>query len=278
MPIDTDCNFKCGHGFALIGSSSRVCLPLSEWDGLQTVCKQILCPALPKIPFGIYEPEDCEGSKSSLGTNCSISCMEGFALKGPSMKICSGKRIGVWSNKNKHPKCIDFQPPKIICPEDYSIEMLVNETYGILRELRQPNVTDNSEKDVSITAIPVISQDGTLLPKGSHNFSFIAVDTFNNEASCNVTVTVVDKTPPVWDNCVDPDVIKVRPDKLFVEWEEPTAYDNSNESVKVSSSLQPGELPPGIYQVNYTAMDSSNNTNLCRLNITVEGKKLSLVF
>lgn len=40
MPIDTDCKFKCGPGFYMIGSATRNCLPLSKWDGLQTTCKR----------------------------------------------------------------------------------------------------------------------------------------------------------------------------------------------------------------------------------------------
>lgn len=40
MPIDTDCNFKCGPGFYMVGSGMRNCLPLSKWDGLQTACKR----------------------------------------------------------------------------------------------------------------------------------------------------------------------------------------------------------------------------------------------
>lgn len=272
MPIDTDCNFKCGHGFALVGSSSRVCLPLSQWDGLQTTCKQILCPALPAIPFVIYDPADCEGQKSSLGTNCSISCMNGFRLKGPSLKTCNGKRNGVWTNKNRHPKCIDIQSPKITCPEHYNVLMEANDTYALVMELRKPlMVTDNSQMTVSVASVPAIGEKGTRLAKGSHNFTYFAVDNFNNEASCSFVVTVIDATPPVWENCVDPEVIKTRPDRLFVDWEEPTVYDNSNESVTVQSSLKKGELMPGVYQVNYTAVDSSNNSNSCVLNITVEG-------
>lgn len=42
MPIDTDCKFKCGPGFYMIGSATRNCLPLSKWDGLQTACKRNL--------------------------------------------------------------------------------------------------------------------------------------------------------------------------------------------------------------------------------------------
>ena len=41
MPIDTDCNFKCGPGYYIIGSGMRNCLPLSKWDGLQTICKRM---------------------------------------------------------------------------------------------------------------------------------------------------------------------------------------------------------------------------------------------
>lgn len=271
MPIDTDCNFKCGYGFALVGSSSRVCLPLSKWDGLQTICKQILCPALPNIPFGIYDPADCEGSKSSLGTNCSISCIEGFQLKGPSLKTCNGKRNGVWSNKNKHPKCIDVQAPNITCPENYTVPMEMNETYALVMQLRAPLVSDNSKVNVSFTSVPAIGERGTRLGKGSHNFTFFAVDNFNNEASCSFSVTVVDNTPPVWENCVDPEVIKITPDRIFVDWEEPVVYDNSNETVVITATMRPGELLPGVYQVNYTAVDSANNTNSCTMTITVEG-------
>lgn len=42
MPIDTDCKFKCGIGYYMIGSQTRNCLPLSKWDGLQTACKRKL--------------------------------------------------------------------------------------------------------------------------------------------------------------------------------------------------------------------------------------------
>lgn len=40
MPVDTECNFKCGPGFTMTGSSTRNCLLLSKWDGIQTGCKR----------------------------------------------------------------------------------------------------------------------------------------------------------------------------------------------------------------------------------------------
>lgn len=42
MPFDTDCSFKCGPGFYMVGSTKRNCLPLSKWDGLQTACKRTM--------------------------------------------------------------------------------------------------------------------------------------------------------------------------------------------------------------------------------------------
>lgn len=38
--IDTECEFSCGFGFYLIGSSKRHCLPIGRWDGLQASCKR----------------------------------------------------------------------------------------------------------------------------------------------------------------------------------------------------------------------------------------------
>lgn len=68
---------------------------------------EILCSPLPKITsFGVYEPTDCSEQKVSHGSNCSLICPPGFEIKGPSTKSCSGKRTGVWSNKNKTPKCV----------------------------------------------------------------------------------------------------------------------------------------------------------------------------
>lgn len=50
MPIDTDCKFKCGPGYYMIGSAIRNCLPLSKWDGLQTTCKR----KIHSFPFFIF--------------------------------------------------------------------------------------------------------------------------------------------------------------------------------------------------------------------------------
>lgn len=283
MPIDTDCNFKCGMGYYLVGSGSRNCLPLSKWDGLQTACKQIVCSPLPRIPFGQYDPTDCDESKSSHGTNCTIQCLDGFELKGPTAKVCNGKRNGVWSNKNKNPKCVDVTAPNITCPANYSLVLEATESHVVIKELKQPTIVDNSNLNVTFWSKPALKENGTMLPRGDHVFTYVTVDAFKNKARCNFTISVLDVTPPVLDNCIDPEVIKIRSNNTLVEWDEPIVYDNSNEPINVTQSLKPGNISTGVHVVNYTAVDMSNNVNFCILNVTVEGKlensyKLILIF
>lgn len=67
---------------------------------------EILCPTLPEVKFGQYDPTDCTSQKAVHGSNCTLSCDAGFEVKGPSIKSCAGKRTGVWSNRNKIPKCV----------------------------------------------------------------------------------------------------------------------------------------------------------------------------
>jgi sushi, von Willebrand factor type A, EGF and pentraxin domain-containing protein 1 len=93
---------------------------------------EILCQPLPKIPFGSYSSEDCTDQKSFYGTNCTISCEEGFEVKGPSFKNCVGNRNGAWTQKNKIPRCVDVMPPIISCPDDYLIELNGNKSYVLL--------------------------------------------------------------------------------------------------------------------------------------------------
>ena len=56
--------------------------------------------------FGGYDPTDCAVQKALHGSNCTIVCPDGFDVKGPAMKTCTGRRTGVWSNRNKTPKCV----------------------------------------------------------------------------------------------------------------------------------------------------------------------------
>lgn len=61
-----------------------------------------------------------------------MTCDEGFEIKGLAFKACGGTRNGVWSQKNKIPRCIDVTPPNIVCPRNYSIELNGNKSFILL--------------------------------------------------------------------------------------------------------------------------------------------------
>ncbi|KXJ84393.1 hypothetical protein RP20_CCG009862 [Aedes albopictus] len=278
MPIDTDCSFKCGHGFYLAGSNSRNCLPLSKWDGLQTSCKQILCSPLPKIPFGEYDPTDCAEQKSAHGSNCTLICNFGFELKGgPSTKSCGGKRNGVWTQKTKTPRCVDITPPHLMCPNNYTLPMHDDFSYALVKRLNRPYVFDNGGDNFTFWTKPAIKDSGTKLYNGTHLFTYVAVDSFKNKAKCNFTVTVIDKTAPVIENCNDPAPFYISSlenhNETMITWDEPIIFDNSDNNVTVTRSIDFGYLDVGDYQVIYRAEDASGNSAECVLNITIKEYK-----
>ncbi|XP_058127266.1 sushi, von Willebrand factor type A, EGF and pentraxin domain-containing protein 1-like [Anopheles ziemanni] len=274
MPIDTECAFKCGQGFYLKGSHNRYCLPLSKWDGLQTTCTQILCPALPKVAFGTYDPTDCAEAKSAFGANCTLVCDFGFEMKGgPSTKQCGGRRTGVWS-KTKTPRCIDIVPPYIECPGNYTVLLDDDYPYAVVRRLQQPYVFDNSGDNYTYWSKPALKDGGSRLPLGDHQFTYVAVDAFKNKARCSFTVSVIDQTPPVLEQCVDPPVQYIsdasNPQELLVQWDEPVVYDNAgSDNVTLTVSHSPGYLAVGVHHVLYRAVDTSGNEAECTVKVEV---------
>lgn len=149
-----------------------------------------------------------------------------------------------------------------------------NDSFALLRELKPVNVSDNSELNVTIWTKPVIKEDGIKLIIGSHNFTYLAVDAFKNKEKCNFTVTVIDKTPPVLENCFDQEFFvtnsQVKDKESFIEWEDPIIFDYSNGNLTVNKSLQFGYLSFGVHSVNYNVTDEAGNSNQCTLNITVK--------
>lgn len=172
---------------------------------------------------------------------------------------------------------LDITPPNIECPENFTITLLPQQNFSILATLPGPNITDNSNLNVSFWAEPAISDSGIHLSLGVHNFTYHAMDAFNNKAFCYFYITVVDDNPPVFENCINPPdvVINLTNDNNttgWVEWDDPVVYDNSNGNISLWQSLQPNYLGLGIYEVKYIATDAHNNSNSCVVNVTVKGE------
>jgi CUB/sushi domain-containing protein len=106
---------------------------------------------LPKIPNGNYDTDECFEQKSPFGTNCTITCDDGFELKGPTTKTCESKngRNGVWSQKNKVTRCADILPPNIICPDNYTLELSGNKSFILLSSFHPLKVMEGNENIIS---------------------------------------------------------------------------------------------------------------------------------
>lgn len=263
------------------------------------VFSEILCNVLPPVSFGHYDPTDCTDQKLAHGTNCTLICDAGFEAKGPSSKVCGGKKTGVWSHRNKQPKCVDVLPPNLICPDNFTVAMADDSDFTLVKIFPPPNVTgnhtlhrifqrrkkfksplvslaDNSGDEITYWMKPAVMADGAKLTMGEHTFNYVAIDAFKNKAKCNFTITVLDITPPIMENCVNPPEIYIptsptaSPNRTFVDWDPPIVYDNSNTEVNVTQSPQAGHLGIGVHQVTYRGVDLAGNENVCVMNVTVK--------
>lgn len=193
---------------------------------------------------------------------------------------------------------LDVLPPELKCPEDFTVAMTDDSDYALVTIFPPPNVTgnhtlrrilrkrkksnqplvplaDNSGGEITYWMKPAVKADGAKLTMGEHTFTYVAVDAFKNKAKCNFTITVLDITPPIIENCVNPSEIYIpvtptaSPNHTFIDWDPPIVYDNSNTEVNVTQSPLAGHLGIGVHQVTYHAVDLAGNENNCVMNVTV---------
>ncbi|KAL1489564.1 hypothetical protein ABEB36_013517 [Hypothenemus hampei] len=270
LPVDAICSFKCQKGTFLIGSAQRTCLPITQWDGLRTLCKPIKCNSLLPIKHGRLEPPSCNSGKQEYGKVCNIICDEGFEPTGPTNKTCGDG--GIWNKKHQEPTlCIDETPPNLKCPENITSTTLPGTNYGQV-SWNEPHVTDNSGLEVSLWIKPgIINITEYKFVIGLTPITYFAQDVFNNAITCKFYVEILDKEPPSIEDCISPVpfLIPKITEEIKVSWDEPNIFDNS-QNVFVTKSHEFGSLKIGTTLVTYTAKDPSGNINVCNLNITLE--------
>ncbi|XP_034255699.1 sushi, von Willebrand factor type A, EGF and pentraxin domain-containing protein 1-like isoform X2 [Thrips palmi] len=268
--VDTECQFTCRPGHLLVGSRRRICLPLARWDGLRTVCKPITCRPLPKVFNGLVTPLSCTASsKLPFGQRCNISCEKGYKLVGPISRKCGGKG-GQWSLKSSASKCLDEEPPAILCPANIETSSDTGEAFATI-VIPSPVTSDNSGQPPFVWSQPTLSLP-MKIPIGILQITFIAMDSSHNQAQCNMTITVLDKEPPMIETCISPNHIHLMETggNRTVSWLEPEFYDNSGKKPRVVSSHSYGEFPVGKTDVKVVAIDESGNNSTCVLEIVVE--------
>lgn len=212
--------------------------------------------------------------------NCTVTCDDGFELKGPASKSCgsgsSSSKNGVWTLKSKIPRCVDVTPPALICPKDYSIELSGNKSFVLLSSFEPlESITDNSGGNITFWVKPALKEDGTKMYLGNYTFTYVAIDEVKNKAKCNFTVSIVDVKPPVFENCIENQTFYIASGKnVSIEWEVPLAYDNVDDrNITIMKNLSHGILDLGEYYINYTAIDQSKNLNSCLIHVSVKERK-----
>lgn len=134
---------------------------------------------------------------------------------------------------------------------------------------------DNSGGNVTFWVKPALKEGGTKMYKGNYTFTYVAIDEVKNKAKCNFTITIVDLTPPSFENCIENQTFYINKGKNeTVEWEEPFAFDYvDDKNLTVQKNMTHGPLEIGEYSINYTAIDQSGNLNSCLIKLSVKERK-----
>ncbi|XP_038055943.1 mucin-17-like [Patiria miniata] len=161
-------------------------------------------------------------------------------------------------------RVLDPFPPEITCPSDIVVaagEGIMNGTADWV----EPVGTDNSDVTTNSYSPPLF------LNIGSHEFTYTAVDSSGNEASCSFNVAITDGTAPEIDCPANIDT-DTDPQQSYatVLWSAPNVTDNSGEMIEpVLSSASGSTFEIGNHTVEVTATDSHNNTGMCSFTVIV---------
>ncbi|KAH0517158.1 Sushi, von Willebrand factor type A, EGF and pentraxin domain-containing protein 1 [Microtus ochrogaster] len=94
---------SCKEGHVLQGPSVLKCMPSGQWNGSFPVCKMVLCPSPPLIPFSLPA-----SGALHFGSAVKYSCVDGFFLRGDPTILCQAD--GTWSSPL--PECVPVECPQ----------------------------------------------------------------------------------------------------------------------------------------------------------------------
>ncbi|XP_071956988.1 uncharacterized protein [Antedon mediterranea] len=166
----------------------------------------------------------------------------------------------------------DITPPVFsICPDDVTTNTATGEpTTDVTWDLVA--ATDNSGESPSIN--DTRTQDTFQI--GESYLAISAVDSSNNIALCEFTITVIDDELPVFTYC-PPDIHTPSEPGLpsaTIDWQEPVVTDNSGLEPTISQTRNSGSVfTIGSETVTYEATDSSSNQNTCAFDVITEDEE-----
>lgn len=172
---------------------------------------------------------------------------------------------------------VDSMPPVISgCPGNFTNNTTFNLCSAVV-SWAAPTANDNCEGSVGVTCSP---PSGSVFSKGITIVTCVASDSSQNTNSCSFTVTVQDRQRPVMTGCLGPMTNSTAPGacNAVVSWTNPTANDNCDGAVPVLCNPPSGStFPKGVITVTCRAYDSSQNTNSCSFNVTVQDKQAPVI-
>ncbi|XP_030626723.1 uncharacterized protein LOC115809273 [Chanos chanos] len=110
--LGSTCDFQCDEGFVLNGISQLTCTSTGLWSHSLPTCTAQQCPQLTAPQRGMMNCSHLH-SDFSFGSRCSVSCEQGFVLKGESEVECTAS--GHWSQEM--PSCQAQQCPQLTAPQ-----------------------------------------------------------------------------------------------------------------------------------------------------------------
>lgn len=166
---------------------------------------------------------------------------------------------------------IDTTSPVITCPPTPTPITANTQCQASVPDLiGSTSATDNCDTNITITQSP---PSGTVIGIGNTLVTLTATDDAGNTDTCNVTLTVVDTTPPVITCPPAPPPISANatcqaplPDLTG----DASATDNCDTSVTITQNPQAGTMIGiGNTLVTLTATDDAGNTDTCNVTVTV---------
>ncbi len=168
----------------------------------------------------------------------------------------------------------DVTPPSIACPENITLDA-ASDSCSAEVSVPVPSVNDDCSSVTLVNDFNGTSDASGVYPVGTTNVSFLATDDWGTTATCSLTVTVNDVTPPSF-TCPENIEVNAPADGCgaIVEILIPEVTDNCSTYTLTNSytgtSDASGIYPVGVTTVTYTAIDAASNENTCQFTVTVK--------
>lgn len=202
---------------------------------------------------------------NNVAVTCAPVSGSFFALGGPHTVICMATDdSGNSSSSSFNVTVVDTTPPVLTLPADMTVN--TPDASGAVVNF-SASAIDSVDGLVPVICLPA---SGSLFTIGTTTVNCTAADSHTNTTSgnFNVTVTIVDTTPPVWNVPSDFSVEATGPAGAVVTYAA-SATDPGGVSSQSCSPASGATFALGTTTVNCTAMDTHGNTGTASFNVTV---------